>query len=84
MTKKEASVKPTEYVKGFIRVNGLPKAKRIAEGLMKSTQPDSYASLPAGYVFFPKDKRKPGISQRELEKNHNFWTEVFYLLRKMK
>lgn len=75
-----------EYAKDLKRGVGWPRAMRIAENLMKNTAPSEWENVPQSSVFYKKDRRgRPlkVLDYKHMAKNHNYWTNVFYELRKL-
>jgi len=71
------------YIKNLQRGAGNERALYIARTRMEATNPKNWSDIPSGYIFFPKDTRqKTGYREKELTKLHNWWTTVFYTMKK--
>lgn len=74
-----------KYIKELQRGAGADRALKIAQARAEATRIDNWNELPAGYVFFPNDARqKHGYREKELTKLHNFWVQVYNIMRKNK
>lgn len=71
------------YIKNLQRGAGIERALHIAKARMLASDPKNWSDIPAGYVFFPKDPRqKTGYREKELTKLHNWWVNVYHVMKK--
>jgi hypothetical protein len=63
---------------------GAEQALKIADRNMKACSPENWSNLPVGPVFATKGygSDKWDLNTRLLRYNYNFWSNVYYVLRK--
>jgi hypothetical protein len=76
--------KINEYIKNLQRGAGADRAIYIARARMLATDPKNWSDMPSGDIFFPRDPRqKTGYREKELQKLHNWWTNVYHVMKKL-
>lgn len=76
-------VKPLEHAAALKRTNGIEKAMKIADSCIRGSSKENRQGVPYGTVFYKKDRRgSEAVDVAYLDKLNNFWTEVFYILKK--
>jgi hypothetical protein len=78
-------MKAETYATQLRRTVGHERSLKIAARCVQGASPSNWSSLPAGNIFYTKDKRgNTDINRSHLTHLFNWWTHVYNILKKVK
>lgn len=73
-----------ECVEGLRKRLGMDGALRVATNCMNGSNPRNWNGIPRSEIFCAKEKNKStsDLDVKHLTNTHNFWTQVYHIIKK--